>query len=179
MKGCRPLTDEEYKLVLSHLYSTRDKCLFVVGCRTGLRISELLSVKLSSLTSTTLSVERCSTKGKIEGATIVLHPEAIEALQLWLASRKDDSPYLFPSSAGGNLKRLRGYRILQRAYSEAGLEGPLATHTMRKTFAARIYKHVDKDIMITAKALRHKSVASTMSYIGVNQAIVDNAILAT
>lgn len=178
MKGCRPLTDVEATLVASKLTTLRDRCMFVVGCRTGLRISELVSVRLEDVTSNSISVTRQNTKGKIEGCTIPLHADAKEAISIYLASRTDSNPFLFPSEKGGHIGRVQGFRILQAAYAAAGLEGKVASHSMRKTFANKIYTLVKKDILLTAKALRHKQINSTMSYLSFSQEAVDNAILA-
>jgi integrase len=52
MKGCRPLSDEEVKLISQSFGGTfgkRNKALFVVGYRTGFRISELLSLRVDDV----------------------------------------------------------------------------------------------------------------------------------
>jgi integrase len=49
MKGCRPLTDSEIATVKGAFARTRDKALFILGLKTGLRISELLSLKVGDV----------------------------------------------------------------------------------------------------------------------------------
>ena len=49
MKGCRPLTDPEILAVKDGFVRTRDKALFILGLKTGLRISELLSLKVGDV----------------------------------------------------------------------------------------------------------------------------------
>ena len=52
MKGCRPLTESEVPAVIDAItgrYRLRDRALMVLGLKTGLRISELLSLRLSSV----------------------------------------------------------------------------------------------------------------------------------
>jgi integrase len=47
MKGCRPFSDEEVKLIAKSFggrYATRNKALFILGVRSGFRISEMLSL---------------------------------------------------------------------------------------------------------------------------------------
>ncbi len=52
MRGCRPLTEAEVSLVLKSFggtYGKRNKALFIVGHRTGFRISELLSLTVGDV----------------------------------------------------------------------------------------------------------------------------------
>jgi len=52
MQGCRPLTDDEVQLMsrsFSGTFAKRNKALFVVGYRTGFRISELFSLTVGDV----------------------------------------------------------------------------------------------------------------------------------
>jgi integrase len=66
-------------------YAARNRALFVLGVRTGFRISELLSVRVGDVwqggtVGLTLTVKRPATKGRIAGRTLPLHAEARAAL---------------------------------------------------------------------------------------------------
>ena len=84
MKGCRPLTDAEVALVLTSFggcYALRDKALFLLGLKSGFRISELLSLRLADVLHHGQLVDRVTVtrrhmKKKVEGRTVILHPEA-------------------------------------------------------------------------------------------------------
>ena len=58
------------------------------------------------------------------------------------------------------------HEALKKAFEEAGLNGKLATHTMRKSFAQRLYDQT-ADIFAVQEMLGHKSVATTQSDIWV------------
>jgi integrase len=84
--------------------------------------------------------------------------------------------YLFKSRQGRNspITRVRAYQILSRVFGLCGLSGKLGTHSMRKTFGNNVYDHMLQLVAHgepvdayreTAKALGHKSVASTESYL--------------
>ena len=77
---------------------------------------------------------------------------------------------LFPSRKFGSaLSRSQAHRILERAFQQAGLNGKLATHSLRKTFAQRIYD-ASGDIFLVKEMLGHKSVETTKQYLGVSYA---------
>ena len=88
MKGARPLTDSEVLQVSNSFrgrYALRDRALFVLGIKTGLRISELLSLAVGGVLQhgrivDRVHVQRRHMKRKTEGRTVLLHPEAQEAL---------------------------------------------------------------------------------------------------
>ena len=88
--ACRPLSDEEVGRVVesfSGRYALRDKAMFIVGIRTGYRISELLSLRIRDVLRPdgeimdSVTVARRNVKGKTRGRTVPLHPEAKEALR--------------------------------------------------------------------------------------------------
>ena len=61
MKGCRPLTDEEIDLVLASFfgkYESRDRALFLLGLKSGFRISEILSLKVKDVCRNGRMVDR-------------------------------------------------------------------------------------------------------------------------
>jgi site-specific recombinase XerD len=189
MKGMRPLSTEEVMAVsksFSGPYALRNKALFVLGVRTGFRVSELLSLQVGDVLQhgqvvKQITVKRRNMKGKIEGRTIPLHIDAQTALASYLAQRQVGSAEpLFPSQKAPSepITRIQAWRVLQEAYGANGLTGNLGTHAMRKSFARKVYQVSGHDLLSTQRALGHKSMSSTMSYLSFEQSAVDAAILA-
>lgn len=176
MKGCRPLTTEEYEQVKNAFDNLRDKCLFVLGTRTGFRISELLSMKVSDVSGEngvfkSVKVRRGYMKNKSESREIVLHKEARETIKEYLMSvGLDEADWLFPYT------RQAAHNALKKAFKNCGLSGTLSTHTMRKTFAKNVFKNTN-NIYKTKQALGHKDVGTTVKYLVVDQDEIDQAIL--
>jgi len=167
----------------------RDRALFLLGVRSGFRISEILSLRLGDVVQAGRVVERVRVmrrhmKGKREGRTVLLHPAAREALATWLEELRSDGymtaeSFVFQSRRGPNqaIGRTQAWRILKRSFEQAGLTGNLGTHSMRKTFADRIYDRLDGDLVKTAQALSHRSISSTASYLTFRESEIDDAIL--
>jgi site-specific recombinase XerC len=73
---------------------------------------------------------------------------------------------------------MQAHRTLADAYSCAGLDGAmgeLATHSMRKTYAATMFDHFG-DIFAVQRALRHRSPASTVAYLSFNEQDLEHAV---
>lgn len=190
MKGARPLTDTEIKAIAGRL-SVRDRALFTLGLRSGFRVSELLSVRVQDVVDQAgaildrVYVSRGHMKGRATGRAVVLHPEARAAIAAWLEELRADGPLdpkapLFVSRKGAAhaIGRVHAWRILQTAYSRAGISGKLGTHAMRKTFASRVYELLGHDLVKTQRALGHASINSTVAYLSFADSEVEAAILA-
>ena len=189
MKGCPPLSAKELRLALRHLrgrYKLRDRALLVLGVRTGMRISELLSLHIGQTFDGTavlprVYLQRSSTKGKRHGASIALHPKAVAALRKWITSRGPVSAddWLFPSqrAPGRAMGRHAAWHILHRAFIAAGVTVMAGTHAMRKSFCANVHRALGGDLFRLAKAMRHSSPLTTLSYLSFKQDEIDRAIL--
>ena len=114
---------------------------------------------------------------------MLLHPAAKAALAAWvfaLRQRGGVGPdtWLFRSRKGARpISRGHAWRILRRAFAAAGVAGNVGTHTMRKTFADRIYARLGHDLVKTQRALGHRCVDSTAQYISFREEEIDEAIL--
>ena len=202
MKGCRPLTEAEVRVVLQSFggrYARRDRALFLLGVKSGFRISELLALQVGDVWQGQRVVERVTVrrrhmKNKAEGRTILLHPEARAALAAWLGELRAAGPcsgttYVFRSRKGANrpISRRHALRVLREVYDANELTGPLGTHAMRKTFANHVYQQLCRrraagealdPFRMTSKALGHRSITSTDGYLSFLEADIDAAILA-
>ncbi len=75
----------------------------------------------------------------------------------------------------GRAWRRRAWTILMGRYAENQLGG---THAMRKTFANKVHVLLGRDLAKTQRALGHKNVSSTVSYLSFLEEEIDEAILA-
>lgn len=203
MKGCRPLSGPEVKEVIGSIrgrFASRDRALIILGTKSGFRISELLSLRIGDIVQAgnmvdKVTVSRSRMKKKLEGRTVTLHPEARNALASWVDELRtlgymEESSFVFQSRKGANrsIDRVQAYRIIRQAVVKSGLTGKIGTHTMRKTFANNVYQHLlDRrakgeaidPFRLTSKALGHRNINSTDSYLSFLEADIDDAILSS
>ena len=190
MKGTRALTDQEADAIMESFaghYSARDRAIFALGRYTGERISAILHLRLGNVMQDgklldAVTYLRSTRKGKTESRTVALHPKAKRALADWLdqltsAEELYPDKWVFPSRKGnGPLGRVQYHRILKVAAARGKITGPVATHSMRKTFANGIYTRLGKDLFRLQKALGHKNINSTVQYLSFREADIEKAI---
>lgn len=180
MQGCKPLSQNETDLILEKLKSTRDKTLFVLMLYTGFRIKEVLSIRVKDVLGDRLTVERRNMKNKLNSRTILLHPIVKQFVKALINEQKlSPDHYLFQSKKGVNqpIRRIQAWRLINSVVQENNLTGKIALHSTRKTFAEKIYQLLDKDLIKTSKALGHKNINSTVSYLSFKTEELDAAIL--
>jgi site-specific recombinase XerD len=195
MKGARPLSNNEIVEVstcFDGYFKIRNKALFMLGVSVGGRISELLSMKVGDVWQNGQAVSdllfaKDVVKGKEMARMIPVNADGRQAIRELIEWHKDlfyappvrgDDPErpLFPSRKHGTaLSRSQAHRILEKAFAKAGLNGKLATHSMRKSFAQRIYD-ASGDIFLVKELLGHKSVDTTKEYLGVSYAKMQRAV---
>ena len=192
MRGTRPIDNTEIIQVagcFDGTFATRNRGLFMLGVSTGGRISELLSLTIGSVWQngsavTALLFEKAIVKGGEVSRTVPVNIDgrrAIDDLVAWHSERygnTEASRPLFPSRNGQGKKKMTtraAHNVLKKAFTEAGLNGHLATHSLRKSFAQRLYDRTN-DIFAVQEMLGHKSVATTQRYLGVNYASVRDAL---
>ena len=195
MKGTRPLDNKEI-LAVSKAFTgnneVRNRSLFMIGVSIGGRINELLSLKVGDVYQNEKPVKdvlynKQIVKGGETSRAVPLNADGRQAVEDVIAWQKEkfgdvdpDTP-LFVSRVkkrDGTLKRMTnqaGSDLLMAAFTAAGLNGKLGTHSMRKSFAQRLYAQTH-DIFVVQEMLGHKSVATTQKYLGVNYAEVRQAL---
>jgi site-specific recombinase XerD len=98
MKGARPLTETEIEKInqaFDGRYEVRNRCMFIIGIKTGMRISELLSLNVGDVWEKgrpvdILNLRKQQVKGKKEARSIPLNTAAKEAIQEqvnWLSGK--------------------------------------------------------------------------------------------
>jgi integrase len=171
MIGCRAFNGEENKRMIEALYYERDRLLFILGVNTGFRISELLSLTRHNVHNGFITVERKNMKGKLCSRSVPLSESILGLLKTYIESLPESQMTLFP------IGRMQAWRIIKRAAKKSNVSGKIGTHSMRKTLASRVYAASNRDLAITQKALGHKNVSSTISYLQVDADAVNAIIL--
>lgn len=187
MKGCRSFTDVEIEKLLLAM-SPRNAALVILGLKTGLRISEMLSLRVEDVfcngeITPTVHIKRRNLKGKREGRTLPLNPLVKIVLKRYFSLRQNvqgNEPLFLSESrleVGKAITRVQAWRIINGASRRMGMVGTIGTHSLRKTFAQKMYNALDKDIVKTCKALGHSSLENTIAYLSFMEEDIDKAMM--
>ena len=180
--GCRPLSEEEIVRLLDACqgrYRARDVALIVMGMHTGFRISELLSLKVKDVwdgseVAKDVKVEKGFMKGKKKARTMPLHEKVRDAILSLLQSSRmwhplfQDWPLFHAQGCHKRLSTRQAFEIVVAAAASAGLDVErVGTHTLRKTFARRMWVSpiVNRDPAKMARLLGHDNWGNTLSYL--------------
>ncbi|MDF2856354.1 MAG: integrase [Neobacillus sp.] len=152
--------------------SQRDLLLFVFGINTGIRVSDLLSLKVGDIWDGTEIREFLYLNDTInEEASVYYINSAIQIeLKNYLGSYElNEGDYLFKSKKNNQpITRQQAYRIINKAAKEVGIPGKIGTHTLRKTFGYHAYRK-GIAISILMEIYHHHSPSETLRYIGINK----------
>jgi integrase len=146
--------------------------LFKFGLNTGLRISDLLPIKVKDIFNNSgeyrdyliLNEKKTGKEKKIK-----LNNALRKAINEFVKVQKLTSEsYLFSSPKGEHIRRIQAYRVLKEAADVCGIEN-FGTHSLRKTWGYWTYKMSKYNIGLIMDTFNHSSQSITLRYIGVNQ----------
>lgn len=145
----------------------RDRAMLETLYATGLRVSELVSLKMQQVDLQS-GVVRLVGKGDKE-RLVPLGEEAIEWAHRYLAeARRDllrghDSDALFPTARGAAMTRQAFWHNLKRYAQIAGIETHLSPHSLRHAFATHLLNH-GADLRVVQMLLGHADLSTTQIY---------------
>jgi len=169
MKLVQPIRDlgklEELLGVLKEK-SFRNYIIFMLGINTGLRISDILKLKVSDVSN--LSIIKIKEKKTGKENRLLITSNLKRELKKYIA-KMDQKEYLIQPRGGIN--KALSIKMAYKALKEGALKckiDELGTHTMRKTFGYFHYKKF-KNIAVLMSIFNHSAESITLKYIGINQ----------
>jgi integrase/recombinase XerD len=150
---------------LSGPVAVRDSVMFELLYSSGLRVSELISLRLEdvSFDAGFLQVTGKGSKERI----VPLHLRALEKVKQYVnierpaILRKRNSAYLFVTRRGGPMSRQRFWQTMKKLGRRAGLD--ISPHTMRHSFATHLLEG-GADLRSLQKLLGHADISTTQIY---------------
>ena len=150
----------------------RDRAMLEVLYATGLRVSELVKLKVADL-QLDAGVVRCLGKGNKE-RVVPLGRKSIAALEDYLRrgrpalTKRRTTPYLFVSRRGGAMTRQNFWMLLRQRARAAGVRAHLTPHTLRHSFATHLLER-GADLRAVQLLLGHADISTTQIYTHVAQ----------
>jgi integrase/recombinase XerD len=168
----RSLSEDEVESLLdapdtSEALGHRDRTMLEVLYATGLRVTELVSLRLGQV-NLNQGVVRVTGKGGRE-RLIPLGEESLEWLQQFVAGPREEillekqTDFVFPTRRGDRMTRQAFWHIIKRYTQRAGIEHTLSPHTLRHAFATHLLNH-GADLRVVQMLLGHSDLSTTQIY---------------
>ena len=177
-------TDEVDKLEasidLSKWEGHRNRAIIEVLFSCGLRVSELVNLKLSSLYLDEQFV-RVMGKGSKE-RLVPISPRAIQELGYWFDDRRHmniksgEEDYVFLNRRGAHLTRTMILIMIKQQAVEAGITKTISPHTLRHSFATALLEG-GADLRVIQALLGHESIGTTEIYTHIDTTTLRREIL--
>jgi len=163
----RLLAAVDAKLKNPTLRNLRDIAIVELFYATGMRASELASIKCSSISWETGSI-RTIGKGNRE-RIVFFDGQTRLILEKYLRARKQmKEPWLFPGKTHGHISRQNIWKIVRRYGRLAALSRNIKPHMLRHTFATHLLEE-GLDLRVIQELLGHKSISTTKIYTQVSR----------
>ncbi|MGH8633850.1 MAG: site-specific tyrosine recombinase XerD [Burkholderiales bacterium] len=168
----KSLTEEDVESLLAapaveEALGLRDRAMLETLYASGLRVSELVTLKLGQV-SQDMGVVRVVGKGSKE-RLVPLGEEAIAWIRQYLKEARPEllggraADDLFVTARGAAMTRQMFWHLLRRYSAQAGLKKPISPHTLRHAFATHLLNH-GADLRVVQLLLGHSDISTTQIY---------------
>ena len=180
------LTEEEATALVSapnaqSWIGRRDRALLLVTYQTGMRNSEITSLRCQDLDLGVGAHARCLGKGRKMRCT-PLRPDVVSVLRAWLSERGGEpADPVFPSSRGGRLSADAFQRLVTRHVAHASQTCPslktknVTPHSLRHAAAMALLRR-GVDLTVIALWLGHESTETTEIYLHADMQLKERAL---
>jgi site-specific recombinase XerD len=157
------LSVEEMARLLEHAPDFKYKVMFSVAYSAGLRVSELVSLKVGDIDSARMVIQVRQAKGRKDRYTI-LSPQVLPMLRQWYKEAGKPKEWLFPGEVEGQPLSTNAVRAaVKKAAEDAGIEKNVSPHTIRHCFATHLLE-AGMDIRHIQILMGHSRIESTSHY---------------
>ena len=171
----------ELAIDLSKPEGQRNKAIIEVLFSCGLRVSELVNLKISNIYFEEEFV-RVIGKGSKE-RLVPISSKAIKEIRYWFMDRdklkikKGEEDYVFLNRRGSHLTRTMILIMLKRLAADAGIQKTISPHTLRHSFATALLEG-GADLRVIQVLLGHESIGTTEIYTHIDTSTLRQEILA-
>lgn len=158
----------------------RDWFMVELGLFTGLRVEEMVNLRVSDLYLQKELSSLIVKRGKGNKSRTVYFPETFKNECLfylnWKKKTFPQSDYLFANRNNGHLTKRALQKSFKRCFQKAGLESHYSIHCLRHTYGSFLYKSSNHNLRLVQEQLGHSSIRTTQVYAGLMDEEVQKAL---
>jgi len=165
------LTTEEFQKLYSTIRNTKHKIAVALMYSTGMRVGEVVSLKIKDIDSLNNKIIIRKPKGKVD--RVVLLDEKIFLLIKEYLSEYNPKEYFLNGEKGGQYSSRSIQMIVKSACKKANIEKNISTHSMRHSCFTQLIKN-GTDLRTVQRLAGHKNINTTAGYIRItDQDVLD------
>jgi len=165
------LSREEIKRAINCINNPKHKLIIEMAYGAGLRVSEVIRLKVGDIDLGELILIVKQGKGKKDRLTVI-PKETVGELEDLVAGKEDGS-YIFESNRGGKLTEMSARKIFYTALKKAGIKKPATFHSLRHSFATHLLEN-GVDVRYVQELLGHANIRTTQIYTKVTNPSLKN-----
>jgi type 1 fimbriae regulatory protein FimB len=167
------LTQDELRRLFKVIHSKRDKAIFLVAYRHGLRASEIGLLQRADVDAKQGRISIHRLKGSISGV-YPMQPDVLKVVRSYVRIREDESPYLFVSNRNVPISRYMLHRLMQTYGELAGLPVEKRKfHSLKHSIATHLLD-AGADLAFVKDWLGHANIQNTTIYARLTTATLDS-----
>ncbi len=160
----RAMNPTDVRKLLCVIDDIRDRALFLVLLRTGMRIGELLGLKVNDLDIRERKIHLFEGEKNSMGRVVYLSDDALFAIKLWLRRRDKNKEFIFYGRSNGPLCYSSGRGLFVKYLKKAGLnQKGYTVHCLRHTFASELL-NAGMRLECLQQLLGHQDIEVTRRY---------------
>jgi integrase/recombinase XerD len=160
----RAIPAEDLQDILQTIKNVRDRAIILLLLHTGMRIGELLRVKMADIVMSERKILLYLGEKNLHGRVVYYSSVADHALRKWLTLRETTREYLFYGYPGQQLSYVAAWMIMKEAVKKAGLEHKgYSLHSLRHTFATNML-NAGLRLEVLQQLLGHLTIDITLRY---------------
>lgn len=165
------LSKEEVNIILLSLKNIKHYLLLSLAYGSGLRVSEVINLKIKDLNLKELTIHIKNSKGRKDRIT-VLPDKLIQQLERICLNRPSDE-FVFISSQDQKLTTRTPQKIFKNALKKSGLRKNASFHSLRHSFATHLLEN-GVDVRYVQELLGHQNIRTTQTYTHVTNPLIRN-----
>lgn len=165
------LSRAEIEKIISNIYNNKHCLMISLGYGAGLRVSEVINMKVKDLNIAELTIHIKEAKGKKDRITVF--PEKMIAGIQNLMAGKQGNDFVFESNRGGKLTTTTAQKVFENALKKAGIQKDATFHSLRHSFATHLLEN-GVDVRYVQELLGHQNIRTTQIYTHITNPAIRN-----
>ncbi len=165
------LSHDEIQRVIASLNNPKHRLMIALAYAAGLRVSEVVCLRVQDIDLAALTVTVRQGKGKKDRMTVFSNTLRESLAALITARSKND--YLFVSERGGPLSERTAQKVFEHALQKSGIKKPATFHSLRHSFATHLLEN-GVDVRYVQELLGHANIRTTQIYTHVTNPAIRN-----